>query len=58
MRKFLILLLVMAFITSILFMGIGCKEEAAPAEEAAEEAAPSEEEKELPEEEIKEDKAI
>ena len=47
MKKFIYFLLVAIFATSMLFLGIGCKEEAVPAEEAAEEvveeeAAPSE----------------
>ncbi|MCK5566843.1 MAG: PD40 domain-containing protein, partial [Actinomycetia bacterium] len=33
MKKYLILLLVIVFATSILFMGISCKEEVSPAEE-------------------------
>lgn len=37
MKKYLILLLVIAFATSMLFMGISCKEEVPPAEEVVEE---------------------
>lgn len=44
-KKYLIILLILAFSASMLVMGIGCKQEAAPAEEeAVEEAAPAEEE--------------
>ena len=47
MKKGLIFLLTILFVVSMLFMGIGCKEEAAPAEEeVVEEAAPAEEEEE------------
>ncbi len=42
MKKGLIFLLTTLFVVSMLFMGIGCKEEAAPAEEeVVEEAAPA-----------------
>ena len=43
MKKYLIILLVVAFVASMTLMGIGCKEEA-PAEEEAVEEAPAEEE--------------
>ena len=43
MKRILILAVIAVFAISMLFVGIGCKEEAAPAEEAAEEAAPAEE---------------
>ena len=33
MKKYLILLLIIVFVASMLFMGIGCKEEVSPAEE-------------------------
>ena len=45
MKRGLIFLLTILFVVSMLFIGIGCKEEAAPAEEeVVEEAAPAEEE--------------
>ncbi len=45
MKKYIVWLLVVVFSLSMALMGIGCKEEAAPAEEeVAEEAAPAEEE--------------
>ena len=46
MKKLLILLLVAAFAVSMLFIGIGCKEEVAPAEEMAEEEEEAVEEEE------------
>jgi len=52
MKKGLIFLLAVLFAVSMLFMGIGCKKEAAPAEEeVVEEAAPAEEEEVAPAEE-------
>jgi len=57
-KKSLILLMVVVFVVSMIFMGTSCKKEAAPAEEVteevtpAEEAAPAEEETEEPAEEI------
>lgn len=42
MKKYLIFLLIVAFTVSMLFIGIGCKEEAAPEEVVVEEAAPEE----------------
>jgi len=44
MKKILILLLSIALSTSMLFLGIGCKEEVPAEEEVAEEEAPAEEE--------------
>ena len=45
MKKLITLLLVIAFITTMSFVGVGCKKEAVPAEEEVkEEAAPAEEE--------------
>lgn len=38
MKKYLTLLLIVAFVVPMLFLGISCKEEVAPAEEAEEEA--------------------
>ena len=51
MKKVLIWLIAVVFILSMTFVGVGCKEEAAPAEEAeeAEEAAPAEEAEEVEE---------
>ena len=43
MKKLLILMLVVIFVLSLTVAATSCKEEAAPAEEAAEEAAPAEE---------------
>ncbi len=43
MKKVTICLIVVIFTFSLAFLGIGCKEEAAPAEEAVEETAPAEE---------------
>ena len=50
MKKYLIILLVLAFAVSMVFMGTACKQEAAPAA-AEEEAAPAEAEEEEAEEE-------
>lgn len=46
MRKYLILLMILVFSFSMVFVGVGCKEESAPVEEEAveEESAPVEEE--------------
>ena len=49
MKKYLILLLIIAFTVSMLFIGMGCKEEAPPTEEVVEEEeAPPTEETEAP----------
>ena len=37
MKKLIVLLILVAFIASMMFVGIGCKEEAAPSEEVVEE---------------------
>ena len=44
MKKALIWIFLVMFVASLTYMSVGCKEEAAPAEEAVEEAAPAEEE--------------
>jgi len=52
MKKLILWIITVIFVLSLSFVGIGCKEEAAPAEEAAEEEAPAEEaEEEAPAEE-------
>ncbi|MBM3702044.1 MAG: extracellular solute-binding protein [Actinobacteria bacterium] len=43
MKKTIVMMLIAIFAVSMLLMGVGCKKEAAPAEEVAEEAAPAEE---------------
>ncbi|MBM3702899.1 MAG: extracellular solute-binding protein, partial [Actinobacteria bacterium] len=53
MKKYSILALVVVFVFSMVLMSVGCKEEAAPAEEVAvEEEAPAEEVEEAVEEEV------
>jgi len=58
MKKVVIYMMMIAFVVSMLFTGIGCEEEAAPAEETAEEAAPAEEVTEEEAEEEAEGKVV